>query len=183
MKYFCKKQQIALQHTNMKRNNIIEKLFGGILEEFKVPGKFGEFVFTVNDSLKDVCNIPEGKSCGVYIFTMTQNGKEIPVYIGSSTSRNTKGKNKEGLRGRICTGYQINKLKITREPFFKDEMKKKGINQLKVYWFIFNNLEYPEYIEYRLILKHISHYHELPEYNNELKRKEKKFIKSVPALS
>lgn len=156
--------------------NIIKKLFGKILDEFKVPGKFGKFVFTINDSLKDVCNIPDGESCGVYIFTMGQGDEEVPVYIGCSglVKEGKLQPRKKGMKDRICNGYQISSKKKRREPFFKDEMKKKSINQLKVYWFITNNLECPEYIEYRLILQHISRYHELPEYNNKLLRIEPK---------
>lgn len=161
--------------------NIIKKIFGKILDEFEVPGNSGEFVFSLNDSLIKVCNIPDGKSCGVYIFTMGQGDKEVPVYIGCSGlvkegELQPRKTGVGGMKDRICNGNQISKTKSKkskrRAPFFKDEMKKKGINQLKVYWFITNNLKCPEYIEYRLILQHISRYHELPEYNNKLVRRE-----------
>ena len=180
MKYFCKKQQTALQHTNMKKRNIIEKLFGGILNEFTIHD---DFTFTIDNlhrvkelnnkrlkkkCLDKECNAPDKDSCGVYIFTMKQDGKEIPIYIGCS-GKIQEGKltpRKGGMRARICNGKQKKQKRI---DFYIDIMNTKGINQLKVYWFETGKRD-PEYIEYRLILQHISRCHELPEYNNKLVR-------------
>lgn len=159
-----------IHHSNNENNttmekNIIDELFSDILNEFK--NSSGNFTFTLNDSLRKICNAPDN-SCGVYIYTMEQEHKEVPIYIGCSGEiiNGEPHPRYGGLKRRIY-GKQEG---IQRDIFYKEVMKKRGIGQLKVYWYDTGNKD-PEFIEYQLILKFILHYHELPAYNKKLEKK------------
>ena len=54
-------------------------------------------------------------------------------------------------------------------------MNNLGVSAIKVYWFN-TEIEDPEYIEYRMILKYIVKNGEFPMFNNKLERKINKAI-------
>lgn len=129
----------------------------------------GCLIFGKNDNLRKICKeIPDGL-CGVYLYTVKENNKQRVIYIGCS-GRIENGslvcRQKGGLRRRIY-GKQDN---MPRDKFYKNVMEKKGVSELKIYWFD-TETDDPECIEYDLILKHIIREKELPEFNNKLERK------------
>lgn len=85
---------------------------------------------------------------------------------------------KGGLRRRIC-GKQGN---VSRDTFYKKVMEKKGVSEIKIYWFD-TETDDPEFIEYDLILNYIIREKEFPEFNNKLERKENKAIKDFDSVT
>lgn len=61
-------------------------------------------------------------------------------------------------------------------------MEKKGVSEIKIYWFD-TETDDPEFIEYDLILNYIIREKEFPEFNNKLERKENKAIKDFDSVT
>lgn len=61
-------------------------------------------------------------------------------------------------------------------------MEKKGVSELKIYWFD-TETDDLEFIEYDLILNYIIREKEFPEFNNKLERKENKAIKDFDSVT
>lgn len=130
--------------------------------------------FTLDSKLRELSwQIPDN-ICGVYMFVEEMENEDNILYIGCSghiEDGKPVSRKKHGLRGRVYGKQE----KTPRDKFYKEEMGKKGITALKVYWFDTGDGD-PEYMEYRCILKHIAMKGEFPEFNNKLERKENKAI-------
>lgn len=147
-----------------------------ILKELKEKYKHNDCIkFKNTDNLRELCQaIPDGL-CGIYFYTIQEEGKERILYIGCS-GHIEDGKpvcrKKHGLRGRIYGKQKEfgNGEYTKRDKFYKKVMADKGVPELKIYWFNTKNDD-PEYVEYKEILKYIARYGEFPEFNNKLERK------------
>lgn len=141
----------------------------------------GYLIFRKSDNLRKICKAIPEDLCGVYIYTIKENGKKRIIYIGCS-GKIENGmpvcRQKGGLRRRIC-GKQGN---VSRDTFYKKVMEKKGVSEIKIYWFD-TEKEDPEFIEYDLILNYIIREKEFPEFNNKLERKENKAIKDFDSVT
>ena len=106
----------------------------------------GYLIFRKSDNLRKICKAIPEDLCGVYIYTIKENGKKRIIYIGCS-GKIENGmpvcRQKGGLRRRIC-GKQGN---VSRDTFYKKAMEKKGVSEIKIYWFD-TETDDPEFIEY-----------------------------------
>lgn len=114
----------------------------------------GYLIFRKSDNLRKICKAIPEDLCGVYIYTIKENGKKRIIYIGCS-GKIENGmpvcRQKGGLRRRIC-GKQGN---VSRDTFYKKVMEKKGVSEIKIYWFD-TETDDQEFIEYDLILNYIT---------------------------
>lgn len=143
----------------------------GIFDDILWKYDGGFFMFHKTDNLIQVCNAPDGETCGVYIFTAMIDGEIDVIYIGCS-GHIEGGKpiaRVGGLKRRIY-GKQNG---VAREKYYNDVMDELKVSELKVYWFLTKDDD-PEYVEYKLILRYITTRHKLPMYNNKLERKNDK---------
>lgn len=90
----------------------------------------GYLIFRKSDNLRKICKAIPEDLCGVYIYTIKENGKKRIIYIGCS-GKIENGmpvcRQKGGLRRRIC-GKQGN---VSRDTFYKKVMEKKGVSILR----------------------------------------------------
>lgn len=149
---------------------MIIEIFDDILKNYKGDS----FVFCKDDdSLKDKCNAPGDKSCGVYIYTAIIDGREDIIYIGCSghIENGILVGRKGGLKRRIY-GKQDG---VPRDKFYKDVMCHHNVPELKVYWYHIEEGD-PEFVEYQLILRYLVTFQRFPKYNNKLEKKENKYF-------
>lgn len=102
------------------------------LEKFKVSNSF---TFTVNDSLEEVCNAPEG-SAGIFIvYGVAADEKEL-IMVGSTGTVQNDGALKSkngGLYDKIVNGHQF--AKTGRKYSWPAQMKLENIESLEVVWY------------------------------------------------
>ncbi|AXB57806.1 hypothetical protein [Flavobacterium fluviale] len=102
------------------------------LEKFKVSNSF---TFTVNDSLEEVCNAPEG-SAGIFIvYGVAADEKEL-IMVGSTGTVQNDGTLKSkngGLYDKIVNGHQF--AKTGRKYSWPAQMKLENIESLEVVWY------------------------------------------------
>ncbi|PBJ15781.1 hypothetical protein [Flavobacterium sp. ACN6] len=102
------------------------------LEKFKVSNSF---TFTVNDSLEEVCNAPEG-SAGIFIvYAVAADEKEL-IMVGSTGTVQNDGTLKSkngGLYDKIVNGHQF--AKTGRKYSWPAQMKLENIESLEVVWY------------------------------------------------
>ena len=98
----------------------------------------GTFIFSQNDVLSTVCNIPINHTCsGIYLFFDLES--EELIYVGISGREGINGEiihRKDGLRGRFLTGKQFGS---PRRHSLSIKMKVENISALKIDWFITND--------------------------------------------
>jgi hypothetical protein len=102
------------------------------LEKFKSSNSF---TFTVNDSLEEVCNAPEG-SAGIFVvYEIDGDSKELIMAGSTGTVQNDgtlKTKN-GGLYDKIVNGHQF--AKTGRKYSWPAQMKLENISVLEVVWY------------------------------------------------
>lgn len=102
------------------------------LEKFKSSNSF---TFTVNDSLEEVCNAPEG-SAGVFVvYEIDGDSKEL-IMVGSTGTVQNDGTLKSkngGLYDKIVNGHQF--AKTGRKYSWPAQMKLENISVLEVVWY------------------------------------------------
>lgn len=135
-----------------------------LLQSFK---KKGEFNFQENDTLKEVCNIPnESNYSGIYLFFDLKNNELI--YIGISGREAKDGSiihRKDGLRGRFLKGKQFGDF---RTKTLSIQMRKENIPSLKIRWFVtygFSEKVIPRHLEKELLQCHLNEKGKLPRWN------------------
>jgi hypothetical protein len=102
------------------------------LEKFTVKGNF---TFTQEDSLEEVCNASESGSGVFLVYAVADDAKELIMVASTGTVQNDgtlKSKN-GGLQDKIVNGHQF--AKTGRKYSWPAQMKKENIDTLEVYWF------------------------------------------------
>lgn len=141
------------------------------LSELNKYKSTNHFLFTIQDSLKNVCNAPTDKG-GVYIVYDISNGNNELIYIGSSGQRNEDGSLKVrkgklgGMKDRIVNGHQFGK--VSRKKSWKKQMQLEKIETLDVHWWVTydnSNKDFPTDIETILRSKYKNTYNRLPKWN------------------
>ena len=124
----------------------------------------GEFIFTVNDNLKSVCNDPVDKS-GVYIVSTIINNNKKVIYIGRSGEKvgNVIKHRKNGLMGRLAIdGKQFNE---PRKKAWPKQMIIEFFDTLFIQWWNTEN-DCPIETEKLLLGEFRKKYNHLPLWNN-----------------
>jgi len=133
------------------------------LKKFKVKG---QFAYTVDDSLEEVCNASEG--CGVFLVYAVAEEKEL-IMVGSTGTIQNDGTLKiknGGLNDKIVNGHQF--AKTGRKYSWPAQMKKEEISTLEVYWYeTFNekNKVIPTFIEGQILQNFLDENGRLPKWN------------------
>ena len=119
----------------------------------------GHFTFMARQSLQVQCNAPTNRG-GVYLIYREVESAEALLYIGSSGQRGPDGSIKVrksglgGMKDRIVNGYHPKFGKIKRKTAFPRQMRKEGISQLEVFWWVtFSDLhqDFPTDVEGELM--------------------------------
>jgi len=109
----------------------LEKIIAG-LNKYTIKG---QFKFSPDDVLSQVCNIPVKRDySGIYLFYEMDN-REL-IYIGMSGRNTDTGEiihRKDGLRGRFLTGKQFDSRRSKSLPI---QMRIEHISGLEIYWFV-----------------------------------------------
>jgi hypothetical protein len=136
--------------------------------------KKGNFEFSPNDNLNQVCNAPRDKS-GVYFVYAKNREKTKLVYIGRSGEVRKDGSlfiRKAGLGGmkdRLINGKQFGEA---RRNSWKSKMLEDNIDALVIYWYVTHKKEFvdcPKKLESKLLERFSSKYGKLPDWNNEVR--------------
>ena len=142
---------------------IIENKMYKELKKFKVKG---QFTYTTDDSLEEVCNAPEG--CGIFLVYAVAEEKEL-IMVGSTGTVQNDGTLKiknGGLNDKIVNGHQF--AKTGRKYSWPAQMKKEDISTLEVYWYeTFNekNKVIPTHIEGQILQNFLEENGRLPRWN------------------
>lgn len=102
------------------------------LEKFTVKGNF---TFTQDDSLEEVCNAPETGSGVFVVYAVAGDEKELVMVASTGTVQNDgtlKIKN-GGLYDKIVNGHQF--AKTGRKYSWPAQMKIENIDRLEVSWY------------------------------------------------
>ena len=102
------------------------------LEKFTVKGNF---TFTQDDGLEEVCNAPETGSGIFVVYAITGDEKELVMVASTGTVQNDgtlKIKN-GGLYDKIVNGHQF--AKTGRKYSWPAQMKIENIERLEVSWY------------------------------------------------
>lgn len=102
------------------------------LEKFKSSNSF---TFTVNDSLEEVCNAPEGSTGIFVVYEIDGDSKEL-IMVGSTGTVQNDGTLKTkngGLYDKIVNGHQF--AKTGRKYSWPAQMKLENISVLEVVWY------------------------------------------------
>lgn len=102
------------------------------LEKFKVSNSF---TFTVEDSLEQACNAPEG-SAGIFVVYAVEEGDKELIMVGSTGTVQNDGTLKSkngGLYDKIVNGHQF--AKTGRKYSWPAQMKLENISALEVVWY------------------------------------------------
>ncbi|MRX69881.1 hypothetical protein SAMN06265349_101194 [Flavobacterium resistens] len=102
------------------------------LEKFKASNSF---VFTIEDSLEEVCNAPEG-SAGIFVVYAVEGAEKELIMVGSTGTVQNDGTLKSkngGLYDKIVNGHQF--AKTGRKYSWPAQMKLENITELEVVWY------------------------------------------------
>jgi len=102
------------------------------LEKFEVKGNF---TFTQDDSLEQVCNAPESGAGIFVVYAVEGDAKELIMVASTGTVQNNgtlKSKN-GGLKDKIVEGHQF--AKTGRKYSWPAQMKLENIDRLEVLWY------------------------------------------------
>ncbi|QSW89134.1 MULTISPECIES: hypothetical protein [Flavobacterium] len=135
------------------------------LEKFKSTNSF---TFTVNDSLEEVCNAPEG-SAGIFVvYAVEGNDKEL-IMVGSTGTVQNDGTLKSksgGLYDKIVNGHQF--AKTGRKYSWPAQMKLENISELEVVWYETFNADakaIPTAVEGQVLQNFLDENAKLPRWN------------------
>ncbi|WDF62006.1 hypothetical protein PQ462_11585 [Flavobacterium sp. KACC 22758] len=135
------------------------------LEKFKSSNSF---TFTVNDSLEEVCNAPEG-SAGIFVvYEIDGDSKELIMAGSTGTVQNDgtlKTKN-GGLYDKIVNGHQF--AKTGRKYSWPAQMKLENISVLEVVWYETFNADVkaiPTAVEGQILQNFLDENAKLPRWN------------------
>lgn len=135
------------------------------LEKFKSSNSF---TFTVNDSLEEVCNAPEG-SAGIFVvYEIDGDAKEL-IMVGSTGTVQKDGTLKSksgGLYDKIVNGHQF--AKTGRKYSWPAQMKLENISVLEVVWFETFNADVkaiPTAVEGQVLQNFLDENGKLPRWN------------------
>lgn len=129
----------------------------------------GQFVFSQNDSLSQVCNAPMHSS-GIYLVSAEEISLKNLIYIGISGREGKGGEiihRQDGIGGRITKGKQFGQARRNSWPL---KMKEDGIDKIHVQWYITYgkyDQKIPREIE-RKLLTILSVHRTLPVWNKQL---------------
>lgn len=135
------------------------------LKKFKFKG---QFAFTAEDSLEDVCNAPETGS-GIFLVYAVEGEEKELIMVGSTGTVQNDGTLKiknGGLSDKIVNGHQF--AKTGRKYSWPAQMKKEDISTLEVYWYeTFNekNKVIPTFIEGQILQHFLDENGKLPRWN------------------
>ena len=135
------------------------------LEKFTVKGNFA---FTQEDSLEEVCNASETGSGVFVVYGIAEGTKEL-IMVGSTGTVQNDGTLKSkngGLHDKIVNGHQF--AKTGRKYSWPAQMKKEGINTLEVFWFeTFNDSAkaIPTSVEGQILQNFLDENGKLPKWN------------------
>src|SRR6218665_1548898 len=135
------------------------------LKKFKVSNSF---TFTVEDSLEQVCNAPEG-SAGIFVVYAVEGDSKELIMVGSTGTVQNDGTLKSkngGLFDKIVNGHQF--AKTGRKYSWPAQMKKENIDTLEVLWFeTFNESTkaIPTSVEGLILQKFLDENVKLPNWN------------------
>lgn len=102
------------------------------LEKFTVKGNF---TYTQDDSLEEVCNASETGSGVFVVYAVDGENKEL-IMVGSTGTVQNDGTLKSkngGLHDKIVNGHQF--AKTGRKYSWPAQMKLEGIERLEVSWY------------------------------------------------
>lgn len=135
------------------------------LKKFEVSNSF---IFTVEDSLEQVCNAPEG-SAGIFIvYAVEGDEKELIMVASTGTVQNDgtlKSKN-GGLYDKIVNGHQF--AKTGRKYSWPAQMKLENIEALEVVWYETFNADakgIPTAVEGQVLQNFLDENGKLPRWN------------------
>lgn len=135
------------------------------LEKFKASNSF---TFTVNDSLEEVCNAPEG-SAGIFVvYEIDGDAKEL-IMVGSTGTVQNDGTLKSkngGLYDKIVNGHQF--AKTGRKYSWPAQMKLENISVLEVVWYETFNTDVkaiPTSVEGQVLQNFLDENAKLPRWN------------------
>ena len=137
---------------------------------FKCLDKYttnGHFYFSINSSLRDVCNAPRGYS-GIYLIFNEKFKTSNLIYIGISGRAGLNNKivhRKDGIWGRIVRGKQFGDRRSISWPL---KMKEDNISELIIKWWVTfdNNFnDFPRLLERSLLTQYMVKYNRLPIWN------------------
>jgi hypothetical protein len=135
------------------------------LEKFTVKGNF---TFTQEDSLEEVCNASETGSGVFVVYAVANDTKELLMVGSTGTVQNDgtlKSKN-GGLYDKIVNGQQF--AKTGRKYSWPAQMKKESIDTLEVLWFeTFNETvkSIPTSVEGQVLQNFLDENGKLPRWN------------------
>jgi len=143
---------------------IIEKKMYKELKKFKVKG---QFAYTTDDSLEEVCNASEGS--GIFLVYAVDGEEKELIMVGSTGTIQNDGTLKiknGGLLDKIVNGHQF--AKTGRKYSWPAQMKKEDISTLEVYWYeTFNekNKVIPTFMEAQILQLFLEENGTLPKWN------------------
>ncbi|MCV9933825.1 hypothetical protein OIU80_16195 [Flavobacterium sp. LS1R47] len=135
------------------------------LENFTVKGNF---TYTLNDSLEEVCNASESGSGVFVVYAVDGENKEL-IMVGSTGTVQNDGTLKSkngGLHDKIVNGHQF--AKTGRKYSWPAQMKIEGIERLEVSWYETFNADVkiiPTYIEGKILQDFLDENGRLPRWN------------------
>lgn len=135
------------------------------LENFTVKGNF---TYTLNDSLEEVCNASESGSGVFVVYAVDGENKEL-IMVGSTGTVQNNGTLKSkngGLHDKIVNGHQF--AKTGRKYSWPAQMKIEGIERLEVSWYETFNTDVkiiPTYIEGKILQDFLDENGRLPRWN------------------
>jgi hypothetical protein len=135
------------------------------LEKFKSSNSF---TFTVNDSLEEVCNAPEG-SAGIFVvYEIDGDSKELIMagYTGTVQNDGTLKTKNGGLYDKIVNGHQF--AKTGRKYSWPAQMKLENISVLEVVWYETFNADVkaiPTAVEGQVLQNFLDENAKLPRWN------------------
>lgn len=126
------------------------------------------FTFTINDSLEEVCNAPEG-SAGIFaVYEIDGDSKEL-IMVGSTGTVQNDGTLKSkngGLYDKIVNGHQF--AKTGRKYSWPAQMKLENISVLEVVWYETFNADVkaiPTAVEGQVLQNFLDENAKLPRWN------------------
>lgn len=135
------------------------------LEKFTVKGNF---TFSQEDSLEEVCNASESGSGVFVVYAVDGDAKELIMVASTGTVQNNgtlKSKN-GGLYDKIVNGHQF--AKTGRKYSWPAQMKLENIDRLEVSWYeTFNadNKAIPTTVEGQVLQNFLDENGTLPKWN------------------
>ena len=135
------------------------------LKKFKTAGNF---TFTPDDSLEEVCNATQTGS-GIFLVYSVDGEEKQLIMVGSTGTVQNDGTLKiknGGLYDKIVNGQQF--AKTGRKYSWPAQMKTEKIDRLEVYWYETFNVKtkvIPTFAEAQILQLHLAEHGKLPNWN------------------